>query len=128
MIKSVMHLVCKDHERNICIAFAIDHALRCKEDWVLSLIDNRNLLSGIGGDPGWSIDRRKPGERFDEETASWPSWASVRVFVDPDFISNASNEDFLTDEQFIAWLRRFYVGFGLSQQSLDRVLELNQNR
>jgi hypothetical protein len=119
-LASKLHIVCPDWStKPDCAAFAIDSLLEDGESKAIALLDNQNVVFGFVGDPGWSVERRKVGLVEDEE--QWPSWASVRIWVDPAVVGISPHEVFLTDDQFIDYLRRFYLAFGYPLSSLNRV-------
>ena len=72
-------------------ALALDNRLAALAD----VLKEGSRVSGIGGEPGWELERRDDADRT-EDFADWPTGARFRAFVDPGEFELGTPEGFYT--------------------------------
>ena len=72
---------------------------------LIQFLDDSNRVGSIGGDPGWSIDRRRP-EGDPSEYAGWPDWAEYFIHVPETEVTFNCQHEYVTKERFENCLRR----------------------
>ena len=88
-------------------ALAMDHAF----SRLIRLLSDDRDFDGIGGVPGWALDRWREGDK-NYEQQDWPPGAEFRASVDPDEYELAFPEGFYTAPAFAGFVHailRAYV-------------------
>ena len=67
------------------------------------LLRSDSKVGGIGGDPGWDLERRLRGHETAYE--DWPADATFRAFVEPSEYELAFPEGYYTAGEFSAFVR-----------------------
>jgi hypothetical protein len=74
------------------------------------LLDPSSDLGEIGGEPGWTIEKRKtiatPGAY-----STWPTWAEFRTFFFPEAYAVPVPESYSTEEQFLLCLKQLLIAY-----------------
>jgi hypothetical protein len=110
------------NNQDAAVQFCIDAVIHNKQLALLPrLLDLKSNLGEIGGDPGWTIERRKPIFAQDSY-ASWPSWAAFRTFLDPDSYYVPHPECYSSEETFLIYLKKLLLAYGLDHP--DILLEI----
>lgn len=99
------------------VKFALNSLLLdARLDELAALLTERDPVGGIEGDPSWILERRDVGNNM-PGYATWPSGASFRAFVDPDFFEMAHPEFYMSRNTF-----QMYV-----TKALNAYLQFNPN-
>ncbi len=89
-----------DKDKDAALKFSLCIlALDSRMEELLQLVEGASSFGGIGGDPGWIIERREDGDIIGYE--EWPDDARFRAYVSPDGY-------FLSYPEFFADQRIFF--------------------
>ena len=97
--------------RVAAMQFSLNAAIRNQQlPMLLNLFDVNNNVVAVEGDPGWTIERRKPiGSLTDY--LSWPSWASFRIYLDPDAYLVGRPECYVSEHDFMMCLHQLLTAY-----------------
>jgi len=97
--------------RHAAVQFCINAVIHNRQLRMLSdLLDPNSRLVEIGGDPGWTIEKRKSIASPDTYSL-WPAGAMLRTYLDPDAYRVEFPECYSTDEEFMVCLRGLLIAY-----------------
>lgn len=96
------------------LAFVLDQIVQSSSTGSLvSLLDDQSAIAGIGGDPGWMVERRKPA-MAENGDVHWPQGAEFRVLLGEECRHTWETEQFYSSAEFHQCLHEVLVARKIS--------------
>jgi hypothetical protein len=95
-------------------------------DDLAEMLTSGSRLGGLGGEPGWTLERRDEGNSA-PGYASWPEGARYRTFVDPEAFALATPERYYARDEFhqlVKTILNAYTPSGAAKAVTGKILRL----